>query len=386
MGKRYKTEGPTKQTSTETWVYSSGAGPSPSNFTSRVQGRFLVGQNIPNFHKLKRKGGILPHTSFLQSEYKGEWQGGSYSAVNPKPPNDSGDGNTYNASNWKGAEFTGVPYMIDHFGDGPYPRCAIPDLSNAQSLIHAAAASIYSKGWDALTFGAEAHKIRSLFTSLAKGLVRWRQTVKDPSKIADAWLSLRYGVRPLLYDAQDLHEALTEFDVKRTIYSERAGTSYTVTDHEQVATRTNVNSLRFELYLDTYCRYSVRGSVTGLFVPKRILLDPINTAWELVPYSFVVDWVIGVGNYLNTLAFMTLSQSYTASIGWQGDYQITYSVEGSDGNNRKGTANTAYTYTGVTQERGPTSISNVPQLKGKMLNAWQVGDLIALLRQSARYR
>lgn len=31
------------------------------------------------------------------------------------------------------------------------------------------------------------------------------------------------------------------------------------------------------------------------------ITNPLATAWELIPYSFVLDWVIGVGEYLNNL-------------------------------------------------------------------------------------
>lgn len=34
------------------------------------------------------------------------------------------------------------------------------------------------------------------------------------------------------------------------------------------------------------------------------LLDPVSIAWELVPYSFVVDWFVPIGTYLSNLAII----------------------------------------------------------------------------------
>ncbi len=44
----------------------------------------------------------------------------------------------------------------------------------------------------------------------------------------------------------------------------------------------------------------VRVDNPNLFLASRLgLTNPAAVAWELVPYSFVVDWFVNVGDYLN---------------------------------------------------------------------------------------
>lgn len=50
-------------------------------------------------------------------------------------------------------------------------------------------------------------------------------------------------------------------------------------------------------------RYSAHVSVSNpnLALANQLgLINPIATAWELVPYSFVVDWFVNVGQFLNS--------------------------------------------------------------------------------------
>ena len=44
-------------------------------------------------------------------------------------------------------------------------------------------------------------------------------------------------------------------------------------------------------------------SETAEFIANTGLLNPLSVAWELVPYSFVADWFLPVGSYLNNLDY-----------------------------------------------------------------------------------
>jgi hypothetical protein len=44
-------------------------------------------------------------------------------------------------------------------------------------------------------------------------------------------------------------------------------------------------------------------------------LNPVSIAWELVPFSFVVDWVFNVGGYLNNLETGLLQNCRGAGLG-----------------------------------------------------------------------
>jgi hypothetical protein len=325
------------------------------------------------------QGRLLRHTYFYQYEWFAEFQGGDfYSELKSNPDSWA------RANNWRGVN--GGDYRIMDFDNSECGMSFTPDLSYVQYHLQRAAASIYTKGFDALTAGAEAHKILDLFRNVVGHIVHLKRTFGSVKAVADAWLSYRYGVRPLLYDIRDLHGAIVEFEEKRELYSQRSGYSYSESSTDTVYSGSQIGQLVYTLTKTTDVNYSIRGSVSARFQPSRILLDPVTTAWELTRYSFVIDWVLGVGVYLQSTAFKLFSQEYVASYGFQTDYVVRYELTGSDGSLHKGHASCVYEYRGTTQKRVPSSIDNLPSLTGQPLSLAHIADLLALVRQSGTYR
>jgi hypothetical protein len=122
-------------------------------------------------------------------------------------------------------------------------------------------------------------------------------------RLASAWLEYRYAWRTLWFDIVSFSEALE--DNRR-----KAGQSFS----ERVGTNLSFN----EDFTDPYTSYAfigemvtsrswecgVRGGVSGLLSSDQpnYGANPLTTAWELVQFSFVVDWFISVGTYLETLS------------------------------------------------------------------------------------
>jgi hypothetical protein len=145
---------------------------------------------------------------------------------------------------------------------------------------------------------------------------RWLNLVRGLSfgKASKLWLEARYGWRTLIYDLEDLNDAIRNFDDKRKRWSERAGTSYqTVT-----TSSTNISGAYFNIIRNNtlYWDVSVRGSVVADIQLQRFRANPIQTAWELIPYSFVLDWFIGVGDALSAIHFLASQERYQASGGY----------------------------------------------------------------------
>lgn len=106
------------------------------------------------------------------------------------------------------------------------------------------------------------------------------------------WLELIYGWKPLL---SDIHGALTaphalsipEFWVKST-----------------VLTKQHIEEYDRSIDLDYRVTFKTLVRVTNPveYSAQRLgLTNPLLIAWELVPYSFVVDWFLPVGGYLESL-------------------------------------------------------------------------------------
>jgi hypothetical protein len=98
-----------------------------------------------------------------------------------------------------------------------------------------------------------------------------------------------------------------------------------------------------------------RTTGTELATVKEMgLLNPLSLAWELLPYSFVADWFVPIGGYLNTLD-ATIGLSF-----WKG-YR-SHKFEGTVSDIVSGTgSNLLYRWGGMA--RGSKSVVSVVRVK-----------------------
>jgi hypothetical protein len=142
---------------------------------------------------------------------------------------------------------------------------------------------------------------RSVGNSIRKG---------NPTKsksLANNWLELQYGWKPLLSDIDESMRLLANYMVNSTSAQQVQASA--------IQRRTNVIPLYgpssatipvgFERNItQNQCRFGCRYTVSS---PTLNLLsqlgftNPINLAWEILPWSFVVDWFIPIGPYLESL-------------------------------------------------------------------------------------
>lgn len=115
------------------------------------------------------------------------------------------------------------------------------------------------------------------------------------------WLELQYGWRPLLSDVYGAASALENRPKSDWRVTAKATRSHKMTGYAE--------GFGFDAYA---CRARGLASVfTRLdMLPQNEALislaslgvtNPLSVAWELVPYSFVVDWAIPIGGFLDSL-------------------------------------------------------------------------------------
>ena len=129
--------------------------------------------------------------------------------------------------------------------------------------------------------------------------------------VPEQYLALQYGVKPLLADVynsvQICHEAYSD-----TGSVHRAESSCSVTlPNKSVFVDANPGwGPRIE-YLATGRKVSVKGridySVSGTGMLRSLselgITNPISLAWELLPWSYVVDWALPIGAFLQGLDY-----------------------------------------------------------------------------------
>jgi len=360
------------------------SGSSESTFTKDYKRSWMSGVDIPHFHKRKAAGELLPHTPFTQ--WVGEKKlhpGSHYAQVNNNTP-------------W--SRITNLPGYgevlrpLENIDDPESIMYLMTtaDTSFAQAYVQAAAGRIYSKGWDALTFAGELPSLRRMIKSIARkadNIARGHTS----KRILELWLESRYGWRTLAYDIRDLNNAINEWDASRQLYSERAGFSYTDygnATHSYGSANSSIGDGSFEVYEEYSTRHSIRGSVTGRIKPTKIILDPLKTGWELVPYSFVLDWVINVGSAIDAYQFLRHVGEYSASYGTKSELTWSATIQNvvpNAGRNVTTYNVSASANANITKEvRTPTGVSAIPQYNPRLLDGELGLDLLALSRLRAR--
>lgn len=126
--------------------------------------------------------------------------------------------------------------------------------------------------------------------------------------MSSLWMSYRYGVTPLLYSIQDAIKVFNTGKWANNAMSTFHGFSSTSWGWSTVQEHNVIT-----YYKDTY-QYNREGLAHAIAyvryttgIQARLLGNPcvalLRTAWEEVPFSFVVDWFYDIGTWINSLGF-----------------------------------------------------------------------------------
>lgn len=197
------------------------------------------------------------------------------------------------------------------------------------------------------------------------------------------WLKARYGVRPLLYDFNAISSLLSEKHAN--LLARKAATL----SRSLTATATSTETYSSIKYVNTSTRSGsqrYRAVVYYKDNQSRIGANPVITAYELTRLSFVFDWFINVGAWLQA---MSPREGYTklgVSVGVVSDYNdVTTSVvsEGTGHAWSIGQSGSSQTINVMEYTRFPYSGVPLPSINVN-LNPFKVLDLIALVVTNRR--
>lgn len=133
------------------------------------------------------------------------------------------------------------------------------------------------------------------------------------SAVSDQWLQYRYGIMPLIYDAQGLvniaDESLWRWQnqiktVRATSYLKQTGKKTDVSYPGYVTTAKTegiANQVDKVTVIVYYCDKLFMKDAIAL---EQVGLSPLqwpSLAYELTPFSFVADWGINIGGWLKAI-------------------------------------------------------------------------------------
>lgn len=191
-------------------------------------------------------------------------------------------------------------------------------------------------------YGADLGEMRSTLSHLAmtaKDLLKAYKAVKkgdlktlasmfgggkrgQHGSLESRWLEYQFGWLPLMGSIYDSHQLLTKgFRQKTPLMSatrrltDHVDYSYSVPTIEKIRARAQ-RADWIKLF------YSIENGQLSMLAQMG-LINPFEVAWELTPFSFVVDWFLPVGNFLEAC---TARLGVTFIDGYYGTY-VTGSTE-----------------------------------------------------------
>lgn len=301
----------------------------------------------PNWKLLIRKGLPLPFNEYSYNKYEDrDWEG---YLSQKSPPNTYGTSqNTFQTGSWYFANFPRLcegrvesgcqGLMSQRDRDMVLNKALMKIIAKikdqkvdvgvaigehkqtmrlvADNAIRIAGALSALKRGD---FAGAANKFGSGLKTRARGRFDRDYVGRDRSKaLSRAWLELQYGWKPLLDDIYGACEQLAK--QPRQVYQQVTGHAFYGHTISGTYQKSSYSQCREDGIHRLDEKFVVRYSTANLIVQDLNtigLLNPATVAWELMPWSFVIDWFLPIGNWLGSFG-------YTAGLTFMDGCHTTY--------------------------------------------------------------
>jgi len=306
------------QIAEEAWSNTGGV-TSLGSRTVQTFSRVYSGTRTPNYGKLKKASRlpVNPYTLNVWHQDVGRWL-----LTMEK------------SGSWSGQEYEIRSMTLDHAlpaGPSALPEASDKALKKLMSKISGGgnlALDFLEYGQFLNMVGTTMTRITGSVKQLKKGNIPgavstlWGPTNprfkggRQPSKkhsLAQNWLEMQYGWKPLLDDIHGASVALARknldnVDVQRAI-GKGGHQSEVVTPVSGIRTAGIISGSptvgKTTVGTETIASYGVRYKVASqltAFLAQTGFTNPINLAWEILPFSFVVDWFLPIGPFLESLS------------------------------------------------------------------------------------
>lgn len=370
----------------------------------------------PGFDLIRKSGGIV-NNSMKKHVRKYEYSTGTWNGTKHPLANEPTDHVTY--SRHIGAYLDFHASTGNFVGLVPHLRMLTNPVRGASLASIEARARVSPVYVQSIVSVAELHKTVDLVASTVVKLRRFRQAIvrgdgynilrrivgrnfkhNKPSKdiassTSSRWLEYRYGWLPLVYEVQGAVKALSPTREFKTRAVARGRKEFTRKEswnavHNGLFGSMGNFTFKYEqdekLSCRAYCLFEadLRFQTARDFGVTEVPL----ALWELVPFSFVVDWFVNVGDWITAmtpkLGVNILAEGVTVEhnrsikrtiVGWSsggtsgGFWQVSNAV---------GSLTDVYTENLKTRTPNLTNVFSFPPIDVK-LNVKRVADALALL-------
>lgn len=311
----------TSQLDTSTDVHLSDSVGNEIDLTSSV----THGENVAHWRRVIATGGNAT-TNLTGTRWKVSQSSASLRLEETnKPPNPSYLGIS---------TVTGNPLWVDtnlQFDDAPSG-----DANNrALTQFYANLASVQSR-FKGLVFTGELRQTLNMIKSPAKalrhGIDHYLTALKKgsrynrrdrPSFVRRTWLEYAFGWRPLIADLDRAVDAFYASDVVRPLFEMVSGRGYAenVTDTAHIQTpiyaNIRIRSIKRNTLSSSYKYFGVTSSYgNGSSNSHSYGFNPVEfvpTLWELMPYSFLVDYFTNIGDILSSWSYRFIGTDWLSS-------------------------------------------------------------------------
>lgn len=182
-------------------------------------------------------------------------------------------------------------------------------------------------------------------------LERWKRQYgrNATDAVGNIWLEARYGWVPFMKDVQDAVNTLMDLSGKPEALATKVtakASQFSTNTQKDVLVYASDDPYGIRVYctvirtsLEDY-RATWRFKARSADLPARFgLVNPLEVVWELVPFSFVADWFLPIGDYLAALdvplRFEHLGGTYGTRFQTMNQVTATSGGTGFAGNHRK---------------------------------------------------
>lgn len=125
----------------------------------------------------------------------------------------------------------------------------------------------------------------------------------SPKALAEAYMFYRYALRPLVFEAQSYVDVLCNKTIlqRQTFRSYRTGETVDVAQNVTLADY--LGSWKVTGSTEARRSVEIRGGVLcTLDITNNLgrwgITEPLEGVWELIPFSFIIDWFFNIGKYI----------------------------------------------------------------------------------------